>query len=179
MDSRRRGWRVEAWPIGRLLAAVVAACLLLPGAGGVARAEEKWLQSHQPATLWSSPRPDAVEFGKERKFSYFRVHGPQEAGRIYVYNPRTDNFAWVDALAVGPSTAPPESYLAIIRPKVLETLDVPARAIGRASLWQEPIEDDTIWVKDVHHNTPLHVEASGNTVSMLSPGGDSVNAGEG
>jgi lipoprotein-anchoring transpeptidase ErfK/SrfK len=161
MDGRWRGWWAVGRRAGRLLAAVaVCACLLMPGTGGVVSAEEQWVQSHLPATLWSGPQFDAVMFGKERKFSYFRVHGPQEGGRIYVFNPRTENFAWVDAHAVGPSTPPPESYLAVARPKVLEQLDVPARAVGTASLWQEPIQDDTIWVKDVWHNAPLHVEAA-------------------
>jgi lipoprotein-anchoring transpeptidase ErfK/SrfK len=161
MNGLGRGWRVAGRRVGGVVAAVVAAAwLLLPGAAGVASAEEQWLQAHLPATLWSGPQADAVEFGKERQFSYFRVHGPQKEGRIYVYNPRTENFAWVDAAAVGPSSPPPESYLAIIRPKVLEALDVPARAVGTASLWREPIEDDTVWVKDVWHNAPLQVEAA-------------------
>jgi hypothetical protein len=161
MDGRWRGWCAAGRRLSRLAAAGFAtACLLLPGAAGVARAEEQWLQAHLPATLWSGPQDDAVEFATERKFSYFRVHGPQERGRIYVFNPRTENFAWVDASVVGPSAPPSESYLAVIRPKVLETLDVPARAVGRASLWREPIQDDTVWVKDVWHNAPLQVEAA-------------------
>lgn len=92
------------------------------------RAQERWVQSHLPTDLWSAAGPGAISFGRVRPFSYFRVHGEQVGDRLYVYNPRTQNFAYVDAKAVGPSAAPPSDYL--LRPRILERLNVPGRSIG-------------------------------------------------
>ena len=142
---------------GRLIAVGVAlvAIALAPWLGRVAHAEDTWVQSHTTTELWSAPGPDAESFGKARQFSYFRVHSEQTEGRFYVYNPRTDNFAWVDAEALGPSSAPPANYLE--GPRVLETLNVPARAVGSGNVWSEPIDDDAAWLRPRYHNQPLLV----------------------
>jgi hypothetical protein len=123
---------------------------LAPLGAGVARAEDRWVQTWQPADLWSNDGPTAISFGKVRPFTYLRLHGEVENGRIYVYNPRTQNFAYVDAGLVGPSTAPPAAYLN--GPTVLASLNVPARASGTASIYREPTLDDELWTHDVYHN---------------------------
>jgi lipoprotein-anchoring transpeptidase ErfK/SrfK len=123
---------------------------LAPLGAGVARAEERWVQTWQPAELWSNPGPTAISFGKVRPFTYLRLHGEAEGGRIYVYNPRTQNFAYVDAGTVGPSTPPSAAYLN--GPAVRATLNLPARASGTASIYREPVQDELSWAHDLQHN---------------------------
>jgi hypothetical protein len=121
-----------------------------PFGAGAAWAEEQWVQTWQPAELWSNSDSTAISFGTIRPFTYLRLHGEVENNRIYVYNPKTQNFAYVDAGLVGPSTPPPASYLQ--GPLVRETLNLPARASGTASIYREPVADDLSWAHDVEHN---------------------------
>ena len=92
---------------------------LAPLGARVARAEERWVQTWKPADLWSNSGPTAISFGTVRPFTYLRLHGEVENGRIYVYNPKSQNFAYVDAGLVGPSTAPSAAYLN--GPRILTT----------------------------------------------------------
>jgi hypothetical protein len=123
---------------------------LAPLGTGVARAEEKWVQTWQPADLWSNIDSTAISFGKVRPFTYLRLHGEVENGRIYVYNPKNQGFAYVDAGLVGPSMAPPTSYLN--GPLVRDTINLPARVSGTASIYREPAADDLVWAHDLTHN---------------------------
>lgn len=129
-----------------------------PGSSKVAWAEERWVQTHVPTELWSSQGPQATSFGKLRPFSYLRLHSEQLGDRFYVYNPWTQNFAYVDALAVGPSAPPPPEYL--MRPRVLERLSLPARAVGSGGRWREPIDAPELRLGDISHNEPLRVQAA-------------------
>lgn len=116
----------------------------------------QWVQNHRPTELWSGAGPGAVSFGPLRQFSYLRV----EAGgkdRLYVYNPRTSNFAYVDVSAVGPSGPPPASYLALGKP--IAALNRPGRLVGQSSLYAEPDSDDANWLRSGAHNEPVVVEA--------------------
>jgi hypothetical protein len=57
--------------------------------------------------IWSSPMSDAVDFGVAApQFTLFKVVGPQVGGRIFVYNPATGNYGWIDAAGVGNVGAP-------------------------------------------------------------------------
>ena len=123
---------------------------LAPLGTSVARAEEKWVQTWQPADLWSNSGSTAISFGKVRPFTYLRLHGEVENGRIYVYNPKTQNFAYVDAGRIGPSTPPSAAYLH--GPTVLDTLNLPARALGSTSIYREPVLDELAWTQDLDHN---------------------------
>ena len=80
---------------------------LAPIGAGVARAEERWVQTWQPADMWSNDGPTAISFGKVRPFTYLRLHGEVQNSRIYVYNPKTQNFAYVDAGPRRPERAAP------------------------------------------------------------------------
>ena len=85
---------------------------LAPLGTGVASAEEQWVQTWQPAELWSNPGPTAVSFGMVRPFTYLRLHGEargQQASTSTTRRPQ--NFAYVDAGNVGPSTPPSAAYL--------------------------------------------------------------------
>ncbi len=125
----------------------------------VARAQEtgeRWVQTYLPTELWSDADPSrSISFGRVRPFSYFRIHGSQQGDRFYVYNPRAQDFAYIDAATIGPSSAPPPEYL--MGPRVVETLDVPARSIGTSSLWSEPLQDDSVLVREIHHNAAVKV----------------------
>jgi hypothetical protein len=117
---------------------------------------EKRVQTWQPADLWSNNGATAISFGKVRPFTYLRLHGEVENGRIYVYNPKTQGFAYVDAGLVGPSTPPPAAYLA--GPRVLREVNLPARASGTASIYREPLLEDGVWAQDLAHNDILLVQ---------------------
>ncbi len=66
-----------------------------------------WVQSFQDTQLWSGSDADAVSFGQVPQWSYFLVSAPQQGSRLYVLNPVTGGYAYIDASAVGPSAAPP------------------------------------------------------------------------
>jgi hypothetical protein len=129
-----------------------------PRPASTAYAEERWVQTYRPGELWSASGADAISFGPVRPFSYFRLEGQAVNGRHLVHNPRTQNVAWIDASVIGPSTPPPPEYL--LRPRVLEQLDVPARVAGSGGLWREPIDDPTVRVGDIEHNQPLLIRAA-------------------
>lgn len=69
-----------------------------------------WVRNHRLTELWSGPTgtPGVVSFGAtSQRWCAFQVVRPRNNPRVYVYNPYTRNYAWVDALALGP-VAPPE-----------------------------------------------------------------------
>jgi hypothetical protein len=65
--------------------------------------EPAYVRNFDPAVhIWSSPMADAVDFGVAAdQFTLFKVVGPQVGGRIFVYNPESDNYGWIDASGVG------------------------------------------------------------------------------
>ncbi len=67
-----------------------------------------WVQNFDPnAHIWSGPTAEAVDFGiAGPQFTTFTVVAPQVGTRIFVYNPVTNNYGWIDALGVGPSGPP-------------------------------------------------------------------------
>ncbi|HEX2922916.1 MAG TPA: hypothetical protein VHS28_02675, partial [Chloroflexota bacterium] len=70
-----------------------------------------WVQNHQETQLWSGVDSNAVSFASVPQWGYYMVVSPQVGTRLYVFNPLTRNYAYVEAAAVGPSLAPPASYL--------------------------------------------------------------------
>ena len=57
--------------------------------------------------IYSSPSEGAIDFGEAGpQFTTFTVVAPQVGYRIYVYNPITKGYGWIDAREVGPTTAP-------------------------------------------------------------------------
>jgi hypothetical protein len=87
----------------RLPAEMLDQTLLLPVCVGPA-----WVMNHDPDTrIWSGPTADAVDFGAAApQWTRMTVVGPQVAGRIFVFNPFTDNYGWIDAAGVGPVGPP-------------------------------------------------------------------------
>ncbi len=111
---------------------------LLPLASGLRPAaayEQWWVQSHRTAQLWSGPDSRAIPFGEAPQWSYFLVVAPQQGSRLHVWDPRTGNYAYVDAAAVGPSSAPPTS----LEPRgPAPALAHPVRTPPRVAAGQEP-----------------------------------------
>jgi hypothetical protein len=159
---------------GSILNVVRTRTILLPAAfamlissciGGVTRADalEKgtWLQNFRVTTLWSTPDEDADPYGQLRQFSYIQAAGPPEGNRVYVFNPRTQNFAYVDIDDVGPAGEPPASYLAM--PDAKRVLNIPARVSGRSILHDEPTqaEGTPTWPLDNNHSITVEAEVTG------------------
>lgn len=57
--------------------------------------------------IWSGPTSDSQDFGVAGpQNTVFTVVGPQVLNRIYVYNPSSGNYGWIDVTGVGPVTGP-------------------------------------------------------------------------
>lgn len=69
-----------------------------------------FVANHDPlAEMWSGPTKEARGFGYAGpQFTTFPVVAPQVRERLFVYSPVVQNYAWIDALSVGP-VGPPES----------------------------------------------------------------------
>jgi hypothetical protein len=68
-----------------------------------------WVKNHQLTEMWSGPSatPGSVSFGTtSQQFCSFQVVLPPEGERLYVFNPYSQNYFWIDATAVGPVGAP-------------------------------------------------------------------------
>ncbi len=68
-----------------------------------------WVKNHRPTEMWSGPagQDGVVSFGTTSgQFCSFLVVRPQDNPRLYVLNPYSNNYLWIDADAVGPSQAP-------------------------------------------------------------------------
>ncbi len=70
-----------------------------------------WVKNHRLTEMWSGPSdaPNVTSFGTtSAQFCSFQVVQPPNGPRLYVYNPYTANYLWIDADAVGPVPNPPE-----------------------------------------------------------------------
>jgi lipoprotein-anchoring transpeptidase ErfK/SrfK len=68
------------------------------------------VQALRPIRLWSGPDDQAVQLGAAARWDYFLIARPQDGPRLFVLVARTNDYAWVDALSVGPSGAPPPGW---------------------------------------------------------------------
>jgi lipoprotein-anchoring transpeptidase ErfK/SrfK len=64
-----------------------------------------WIASHRVTNLWSA-MDAGVSFGSVAIGEHLLVMAPQSGPRLHVLNPKTRNYAFVDAAAVGPATPP-------------------------------------------------------------------------
>ncbi|MCC6173777.1 MAG: hypothetical protein IT305_00605 [Chloroflexi bacterium] len=70
-----------------------------------------WIKNHRVTGMWSGPEGQSgvVNFGTtSSQFCSFQVVRPADGSRLYVLNPYSDNYFWIDADAVGPVPNPPE-----------------------------------------------------------------------
>jgi hypothetical protein len=90
----------------------VAAPLVVPGLAMAAQAQPDldWAQALEPLILWSAPGDGGEVLGSAAQWDYFRIARPQQGPRLYVVVVRSNNYAWVDASAVGASGPPPAGW---------------------------------------------------------------------
>jgi hypothetical protein len=70
-----------------------------------------WVRNYEITDMWSGPegQASAVSFGQtSAQFCTFLVVQPQNNARLYVLNPYSNDYLWIDQKAVGPAD-PPES----------------------------------------------------------------------
>jgi hypothetical protein len=70
-----------------------------------------WVKNHRITEMWSGPagEPNVVSFGTtSAQFCSFQLVRPPDNPRVYVLNPYSNNYFWIDADAVGPIPNPPE-----------------------------------------------------------------------
>src|SRR5439155_8840375 len=70
-----------------------------------------WVAPFKSATLYSGSAPGAPAFGPAPLGMRLRVDAPQNSPRLFVWNPASQGWAWVDANAVGPVGAPADDEL--------------------------------------------------------------------
>lgn len=169
-----RGWR-ESSLVSRWIVQGALATVLLVATVGVtsAQAQDSWVQNFRATERWASP--DSTEsFGSLRQFSFLKIAGPSENGRIYVYNPKMDDRIYVDLNDVGPSGAPSADYLA--GPKEIKSMNLPARVNGKSLLYDEPslVEGVPTWPLDNNHSITVVAQVEGDaraTWYKLAEGG--------
>ena len=114
-----------------------------------------WVVTHSPTQLWSDPDAGG-SFGPVRQWSYFQLTGRAADGRLYELNPRTQNYAWIDAEAVGPAGPPPEWYLR--QPEPVRAVQKPGRIVGGYNMRSWPAVREDTHVRLLGHNAPVYVE---------------------
>lgn len=68
-----------------------------------------WVKNHMTADMWSSPagQSDGKSLGiTSAQFCTFRAMRPPNGDRVFVFNPFTGDYFWVDASAIGPVPEP-------------------------------------------------------------------------
>lgn len=68
--------------------------------------DSPWVAVHRPTELWSGTDNLAISFREVGQDARFQIARPQDGPRLYVWDPTTENYAYIDALNVGPSEAP-------------------------------------------------------------------------
>ncbi len=185
MGSGTPGTPPSAAPWTRFLCMT---CLALPAlaalvatlsANPVEAFDPRWVQNYRETELWSGPDPGAVSFGRVPQWSYFLMVVPQQGPRLYVWNPTTRNYAYIDAAAVGPSGAPPAP---MPTPRVKIGPPLPS---GHEEWWVANFVETTLWSGPGSDASPLWqvpqfrkfmvVEPqNGNRLKVWSPEKDTI-----
>lgn len=104
--SSRRRHQLAGLLARTLLSVSVIFTVFVSSAVSAAAHDPWWVQSQQETQLWSGPDSRAICFGTVAKGSTFLVVAPQQGPRLYVLDPSSTNYAYIDAAAVAPSGAP-------------------------------------------------------------------------
>jgi hypothetical protein len=98
-----------------------------------------WVQALRNLPLWSGLDENAEQFGVAARWDYFLIARPQMGDRLYVLVARSKNYAWVDALAVGPSGPPPPGWPPANLPPPPEDLSIGwVATVSDAAVWADP-----------------------------------------
>jgi 3D (Asp-Asp-Asp) domain-containing protein len=103
--------------MARLCMPIVAACFLLASPSfALAKANDgeadtppelPWVAAHRETGLWSrATASEAVLFRMVQPKTRFQVALPQDGPRLYVWDPDTSNYAYIEAADVGPVADP-------------------------------------------------------------------------
>lgn len=65
-----------------------------------------WVAVHRETGLWSGPDDQATLFAMVRPGTRLRVAAPQNGPRLYVWDPQSKNYAYIEAADVGPTDPP-------------------------------------------------------------------------
>lgn len=137
ISPRRRPPR--AWVLRAALTLGTMIVVLALGAEPLSAYEPWWVQNHQETQLWSGPDARSQSFGQVPQWSYFQVVAPQQGTRLYVFNPRTNNYAYIESAAVGPSSPP-------VAPSAAGPLSAPGDPLRKAP--SLPPGSETWWVSN-------------------------------
>ena len=118
-----------------------------------------WVQALRPISLWSGPDDNAEQLGAAARWDYFLIAKPQMGGRLLVLVARSGNYAWVDALSVGPSGPPPPGWPPANLPPPPDDLSVG---------WVASVADAAVWV-DPDGTLPLGVAPAYTVFKQLEP----------
>ena len=136
-------YRLAVWVVV-CLGAVMALSMLLPGEAEAY--EPWWVQVHRATELWSGPDSRAVAFGPIEQWAYLQVVEPQDGPRLHVYNPVTQNYAYVEASAVGPSGPWPGARSGVTAEGMWELpRAVPAQEGGNVAWWVSNFIETELW----------------------------------
>jgi hypothetical protein len=122
-----------------------------------ARGNGQWVTNPQPVELWSSPEADAISLGSARTGSYFELTGAGTDRRLFVYSPRIEEYAWIDATAVGPSTPPPAGGSS--SPARIAAVNLPGRSLAYTVRSAPRVAPETR-LRDLPHNSQVFVTES-------------------
>jgi hypothetical protein len=131
---------------------------------------QAWVQALRPLPLWSGPNDTAEQFGYAARWDYFLIVRPQMGQRLYVQVARTKNYAWVDALSVGPSGPPPPGWPPADLAPAPEDLSVGwVATVADVPLWADP--DATVFLGLAPAYAPLKQleDQSGASLHVQDP----------
>ena len=138
--------------------------------------DPEWVQNHQETELWSGPMLTRCLWAVPQ-WSYFQAIGPQPDSRLYVWNPQTNNYAFICA-AGAPVRAPPtatptppytNNYLGKSRPYLQVTRTGGANFV-ETTLWSTPGPDaEPIWEVPQFRRFMVVAEQQGDKLKVWSP----------
>jgi hypothetical protein len=118
-----------------------------------------WVQALRPVPLWSGPDELAIQLGTAARWDYLLIAQPQSGDRLFVQVARTQDYAWVDALSVGPSGAPPPGW---------PPADLPAPPQDLSVGWVATVADAALWA-DPDGTLPLGLAPAYTPLKQLDP----------
>ena len=118
-----------------------------------------WVITYKPADAYLGTDGNAPIVGTVRQFTYLQVLGYQ-GDFARVWNPRTRGEFYVRSDTLGGVDAPPPAYITADAPPPLESVELPARTVGRAGLAFYPTPDGEAFTTTLPHNTSVYIKDS-------------------